>query len=237
MYCLFLNSKMKKLHYIFILFTIVLNAQSKIDSLKTTNNNYLEDQLYTVVTYNLLTSKPSSINLRGFSNTMSFGYIRDIPFNEKRNLGIGIGLGYGNNSYFHNMKITANNNQTTFSDFEDTDDFDSNKLIFHTIDVPFEFRIRNSTPIKSKFTRIYIGMKFSYVFFYKSQFNLEGIQKYKNFNQFNKLQYGLTTSIGHGTWNGYFYYGLTNLFDKALFNETEALNMKSVRFGLVFYIL
>ena len=205
---------------------------------KIINVKYLEDQLYAVVTYNVLTSKPSNVNLRGFSNTMSIGYLRDIPINDKRNLGFGIGLGYGNNSYFHNMKIVADSGQSTISDFKDTDNFDSNKLIFHTIDIPFEFRIRNSTPTKSKFTRIYFGMKFSYVFYYKSQFNLDhNLQKYKNFNQFNKLQYGLTTSIGHGTWNGYLYYGLTNLFEPILYNETEKLNVKSLRFGLIFYIL
>ena len=216
-------------------FSLFANAQSKV---YTKDKNYLEDQLYIGVTYNLLTNKPNSINLRGFSNTMLIGYIRDIPFNKKNNKGIGIGLGYSNNTYFHNIKIVSENNQATFGYFKNTDEYDSNKLVFHSIDVPFEVRFRNSTLKKSKFWRFYFGMKLSYIFYNKSQFNLFGeTKKYANIANFNKIQYGLTSSIGHGTWNGYFYYGLTDLFDNAIFNESENLNLKSVRFGLIFYIL
>ena len=229
---------MKKLLYICILFTSILNAQNKIDSLKNNKTTYLEDQLYVVVTYNLLTNKPKSMKLRGFSNTMSIGYIRDFPLNKKRNLGLGLGLGYARNTYFHNIKIVSENNQTIISDFKDVDNFSANKLIFQSIDLPFEVRIRKSTLTKSKFWRLYFGMKFSYIFYNKSQFNLDDvIQKYKNFDRFNKIQYGITTSIGHGTWNGYLYYGLSKLFDNVPFNDTSTLKMKSVRFGLVFYIL
>jgi len=225
---------MKKILFIILLFFVLFaKAQHKENK----NLKYLDDQFYVSITYNLLTNKPSSIHLRGFSNTWSIGYVRDIPFNKERNKGIGIGLGYANNTYFHNMKIAIDNKKTIFSDFKDTDFYDSNKLVFHSIDVPFEIRFRNSTYEKHKFWRFYFGMKFSYIFYHKSQFNLEGEQKYSHFDNFNKFQYGLTSSIGHGTWNGYFYYGLTNLFDKALFNDVDELHLKSVRFGLIFYIL
>ena len=223
--------------FILILFISVIyvaNAQqNKIDK----QDKYLEDQFFIGISYNLLTNKPSSINLRGFSNTMSFGYIKDIPLNKNRNIGFGVGLGYSNNTFFHNMKIVEENSITTYSDFEDIDDFDSNKLIFHSIDLPIEFRIRKSTLENSKFWRLYLGAKFSYAFYHKSQFNLNGIQKYSNFDKFNKLQYGLTTSVGHGTWNGYLYYGLTNLFDNVKFNNSEKLNTKSIKIGLIFYVL
>lgn len=229
---------MKYTFYIlFFFFVLANNAQIKNDSVSKTSKKYLEDQLYAGVTYNLLSNKPSSIDLRGFSNTMFVGYIRDFPLNINRNLGIGIGLGYAQSTYFHNMKISIENKKTIFSDFKDIDDYDSNKLVFHTIDLPFEFRIRNSTLQKDKFFRLYLGMKLSYVLYHKAEYNLEGSQKISNFDHFNKLQYGLTSSIGYGTWNGYFYYGLTNLFDGAKFNNTEELNMKSFRFGLIFYIL
>jgi len=228
---------MKYLIYFFIFFSIFINAQNKKDSINSNQKKYLEDQLYITLTYNLLANKPASINLRGFSNTLSLGYIRDIPFNKNENIGIGLGLGYSKSTYFHNMKINVENDNTFFRDFEDIDDFDSNKLIFHSLDLPIEFRIRNSTYEKQKFFRFYLGMNFSYVFHHKSTYNLYGNQKFSNFDKFNKFQYGLTTSIGYGTWNGYLYYGLTNLFNDAKFNGAENIEMKSVRFGLIFYIL
>ncbi len=230
---------MKKiLNFIFLLISLSTIAQDKEKNIQLDNSRYLEDQLFVGVSYNLFISKPDGISLRGFSNTIFAGYLRDIPLNENRNTGIGIGLGYGRNVYYHNMKIINEDHETIFSDFAGIDDYDSNKFIFHSVDLPFEFRIRNSTKNENKFWRIYTGVKFSYVFFHKSEFNLNEIaQKYTHFEHMNKLQYGLTSSIGYGTWNAYFYYGLTNIFEDALFNNSEKLNIKSVRFGLIFYIL
>lgn len=225
---------MKKIVFIAFLFLLLnTSAQHKVNK----NSKYLEDQFYVGITYNLLNNKPNSIHLRGFSNTWSIGYIRDIPFNLSRNKGIGIGLGYANNTYFHNMKIAIENNKTIFGNFDDIELYEANKLVFHSLNVPFEIRFRNSNIEKHKFWRFYLGMKLSYVFYHKSQYKLTNEYKFSNFDNFNKLQYGLTASIGHGTWNGYFYYGLTNLFDNAYFNDTEKLDLKSVRFGLIFYIL
>ena len=232
--------------FTFVFFTLFGYTQNEKDAIPTVNKKYLEDQLYIGVAYNLLNNKPSDINLRGFSNTLLLGYIRDIPFNEKSNLGLGIGLGYSRTNYFHNMKIVKSGDKTFFSNFADTDDFSSNELIFNAIDIPFEFRIRNSTYAKNKFWRLYIGMTFSYVFHTKAQFILnhkddDGVfttkHKFKNFDNINKLQYGLTLSSGVGTWNGYIYYGLSNLFDNDQFKETDKINTKSMRFGLIFYVL
>ena len=228
-------------NYFFIGLFFTLFTYSQSETGLPLNEKYLEDQLYIGITYNLLDERPNGINLRGFSNTLLVGYIRDIPFNKKRNLGVGIGLGYSRSNYFHNMKIVKLEDRTYFSDFADTEVYSSNtnKLVFNTIDLPFEFRIRNSTPEKNKFFRLYLGMKVSYVFRNKSQFmlNQDEKQKFKNFDNFNPIHYGLTISSGVGTWNGYLYYGLTNLFDKAKFNETDSIETKSIRFGLIFYVL
>lgn len=233
--------------FAFVCFTLFGYTQNEKESTLSKNKKYLEDQFYIGITYNLLSNKPSGINLRGFSNTLLVGYLRDISFDKKNNLGIGIGLGYSRTNYFHNMKIVKFGDDTLFSHFTDTEDFSSNKLIFNAIDLPFEFRIRNSTYAKNKFWRLYFGMTFSYVFQTKAQFILSNKgddgevftskHELKNFDNFNKLQYGLTLSSGVGTWNGYLYYGLTNLFDNAKFNETDTIDVKSIRFGLIFYVL
>ncbi len=229
---------MKKIVYIIFLLSIFINAQNTLKPSKVTSKKYLEDQFYIGITYNLWRNKPSNIELRGFSNTSFIGYIRDFPINENRNLGFGLGLGFSRTSYFNNMKIQLIDKQTVLSNFEDIDNYDSNKLIYNAFDLPFEFRIRNSTYEKNKFFRLYLGLKLSYIFNYKATYNLESQRvSIKNFDYFNKLQYGITSSVGYGTWNGYVYYGLTPLFKDAIFNDSEKINLKTFKFGLIFYIL
>lgn len=229
---------MKTITSFFLFFVLIANAQTNKDSISYTSTKYLEDQFFVSLTYNLLTNKPEGIKLRGFSNTVRIGYIRDFPLNTKRNIGLGLGLAYARTSYFHNMEIIIEENKTFIKDFDDVDIFDSNKLVYQSIDLPIEFRIRNATLEKNKFFRAYVGINFSYIFRHKSQFNLNNEQKkYTNFDYFNTIQYGITSSIGYGTWNAYFYYGLSNLFKDVKFNNEEPINTKSLQFGLIFYIL
>lgn len=225
---------MKKL--IAILFLITFSLQAQVDT-KNKNGYYLEDQLYIGVTYNTLREKPTSMNLRGFSNSVFAGYIRDIPLNKKRNFGLGLGLGYVRDTYFHDIKIVKENGIVLFKNFDDIDVYNSNKLVFHSIEIPFEFRFRDSTIDDYKFWRVYVGMKFSYVVYSKAEFNLNGVQRLSNFDEVNRMQYGLSLSAGHGTWNGFIYYGISNIFKNAKFNQTNSIDMKGLKFGLIFYIL
>ncbi len=222
---------MRNLIYIFFSFSIALYSQNKKDDF------YLEDQIYIGVSYNLMQNKPESVILKGFSNTIYGGFIKDLPINTKRNFGFGIGLGYQLSTFFHNMKITTTNNQTVFESFNDTDVYSSNKLVFHKIEVPLEIRWRTSTRTDYKFWRIYSGVKMEYVVYSKASFNLNEKQKTTNFNEVNKFQYGLTLSVGQGTWNAHFYYGLNKMFSNANYNNTDPIKIKNLKLGLIFYIL
>jgi len=51
------------------------------------------------------------------------------------------------------------------------------------------------------------------------------------------VQYGLTLSAGYGTWNFHVYYGLNSIFDNNIQFEGESMDMKSLKIGLMFYIL
>ncbi len=228
---------MKILITTLFLISFSLCAQENTMLVKAKNGYYLEDQIYLGVTYNALQKKPTSMNLRGFSNSFFAGYIRDIPLNKKRDFGLGIGLGYVKDTYFHDMEIIKENGQVQFKNFNDADEYNSNKLVFHSIEMPFELRFRNSTIDTFKFWRVYVGAKFAYIVYSKAQFNLQGLQKLTNFDEVNKLQYGLSLSAGQGTWNGYIYYGLSNIFKNAKFNQVEPIKMRSLKFGLIFYIL
>ena len=53
---------------------------------------------------------------------------------------------------------------------------------------------------------------------------------------FDKFQYGAYISSGYNTVNLYAYYGLNSLFKTAKING-EPVKMKSLNFGIIFYIL
>jgi len=234
--CLFsLHLYMLKNILISILFFISSLSFAQVDSTYVTNN-YLEDQIYLRVTYNTLNKRPSQFRQNGLSGTVSLGFIKDIPLNENRNVGIAIGLGYAYNVYIQNLKISKVANATLFETVA-SDNFKSNRLLTHTVEVPIEFRWRTSTPTKYKFWRIYSGIKVGYVFANSSKY-MDDLTKIKvrNIEELQKLQYGLTLSAGYNTLNVHFYYGLNSLFKNATVNG-ESIDIKQFNVGLIFYIL
>ena len=196
--------------------------------------NYLEDQVFLSLTYNILNNKPAPISQNALSGGISFGFIKDIPLNVERNIGFGIGLGYAYNSYVQNLKISRDNQITLF---EQAQDFNTNRLRMHSLELPIEFRWRTSTLEKYKFWRIYGGLKLSYLFSVKTTFSDEFETKTtKNIPELNKFQYGLNIATGYSTWNVYVYYGLNSLFKGAEFNG-EKLDLNNFKIGLKFYML
>lgn len=195
---------------------------------------YLEDQLYLSLTYTILNNKPATISQNGFSGGFSFGFIKDIPLNEQRNIGFGIGVGYAYNVYVQNLKISGENQTTVF---ELAEDYKTNRLGFNSIELPIEFRWRTSTAEKYNFWRVYTGMRLAYITTSKSKFtDSDVVLTTKNIPELNKIQYGATIAAGYGNWNLYFYYGLSPLFKDAVFNEKN-IDLKDIKIGLKFYIM
>ncbi|MDN3491960.1 porin family protein [Winogradskyella bathintestinalis] len=202
--------------------------------------NYREDQFYASITYNLLNEKPNNVSQSGFSSGFHLGFIRDMPINTRRNVAIGLGLGLSVNSYHQkNLFIEEINNTARFS-IIDEDDYNVSKNKFNTyvIEVPIEFRWRTSTTSNYDFWRIYSGFKMGYLLYSVTKFN-SNIQDEKLYNSdsFNKLQYGLTLSVGYGRWNFHVFYGLNPIFESNYKLKGETINMKPVKIGLMFYIL
>jgi len=223
---------MRKAGFVILLFLSFNSIQAQQDTIS--DVKYLEDQFYVSLTYNMLTFKPSSILQNGFSGGFSAGFIKDIPLNEQRNIGFGIGLGYAYNTYIQNLKITKENRITLFNIAQD---FTTNRLGISTLDVPIEFRWRNSTPQRYKFWRIYGGVKFSYLLVGKTKYSdLTETITTKNIPELNKFQYGLILATGYSTLNLYFYYGLKPFFKGVDFNG-EKLNLKDFNVGVKFYIM
>ncbi|WP_299098561.1 porin family protein [uncultured Winogradskyella sp.] len=215
-------------------FSQVNDGSSGID------NKYREDQFYTSITYNLINEKPSGVKQSGFSSGFHFGFIRDMPINKRRNVAIGLGLGVSANSYnLKDLLIEEINNATEFS-IIDEDDYNvtKNKFATYLIEVPFELRWRSSTAEDYNFWRIYTGFKVGYMVYNSTKFTSEITNvKLSNLDSFNSLQYGLTLSAGYSTWNFHMYYGLNSIFDSSAKLETDNVNMKSFKIGLMFYIL
>ncbi len=222
---------MNKLFLAFLLSPFFLFAQKDQQII---DENYLEDQLYIGITYDLLANKPTNITQNGFSGGISAGFIKDLPINKKRTVGFGIGLGYSYDAFIQNLKIQeiAGNTQYMYAI-----NSVSNRLSTHRVALPLEFRWRTSTPTRYKFWRIYSGLKFSYLLASTATYKDQTTSiKVSAINEIQKFQLGATTAIGYGTWNLFVYYGFTPLFKGAVISG-ESIDMKEVRIGLQFYIL
>ena len=224
---------MNKFWFIFCFFVSFIQLQAQVDK-DTIDLKYLEDQIYLSLTYTILIDKPTTISKNGFSGGVSFGFIKDIPFNKNRNFGLGIGVGYTYNTYIQNLKITHENQVSLF---ETAQNYNRNRLGISAVEFPIEIRWRNSTPQKYKFWRVYGGVKVSYVLAAKTIFSdaTETLTT-NNIPEFNRIQYGLIIASGFSTWNLYIYYGLNPFFKNVNFNE-KPLNLRDVNIGLKFYIM
>ena len=160
-----------------------------------------------------------------------------MPVNKKRNVAIALGLGFSSNSIRQNLKITELAGQTTYSIVENGS-FNKNKFTYYTVEMPLEFRWRTSTAETYNFWRIYTGFKLGYVLATSAKYESDS-ENYKinNLDNFNRLQYGLTLSVGYDTWNAHLYYGLNSLFEDSAQIDGSSIDINVIEIGLMFYIL
>ncbi len=222
--------------YLFFGFLVSAYAQVSEDTF-IGDTNYLEDQFYIGITYNFLLDKPVDVSQRNLSYGLQAGFIKDIPINADRTVALGIGIGYNVNSYYSNLRAIESSNDVIYDVLDGDIDFKRSKVETHLVEVPLEFRWRNSTATSYKFWRVYTGLRFGYVVGGRSKF----VSDSGNFSFYNddirRFQYGLTFNFGYNTFNIHLYYALNNLFnDDVLVNGGE-ISMKPLRIGLIFYIL
>lgn len=207
---------------------------SQQENIKEVDSLYREDQMYVALSLNLVQNRPSSFSQHALSSGVAFGYLRDMPINEKRTWAIAPGLGYSYNNLKNNIKV---DNSTAVTSYTIDDSFDKNKLVLHQLELPIEIRWRNSTFDSHKFWRIYTGFKITYLFASKSEYKspTESII-YRNNTDLSKIKYGAYLSVGNNTGNVYAYYALSPLFKDVKIDNRD-LNLSSFNIGLVFYIL
>jgi hypothetical protein len=233
---------MKGILLVFVILSgCIVFAQSDIDEKPNfeLDDKYREDQFYFSVTYNLFSSKAKDISQSGFSTGFHLGFIRDMPINAQRNVAIGLGLGLSSNSYNQNVAITEINGDIIFDIIDETEiNVSKNKFTTYLVEFPLELRWRASTPSKFSFLMVYTGLKLGYVFYNSTKFESDnGNLRLSNINEFNRIQYGLTLSVGYGTWNFHAYYALNPIFDDVTLTNGDSLDLGSFKLGLIFYIL
>ncbi|MFD2564017.1 porin family protein [Aquimarina rubra] len=203
------------------------------------DSRYREDQFYVGLTFNLLWNTPSDIGQSGFSGGFHLGYTRDMPINKRRNVAIGLGLGYSINTYGQNLFIGEDENtgQSIFSSLEGID-FDRNRFTTHLVEAPLEFRWRTSVPDTHKFWRIYTGLRVGYLYYFNSNFEQPGNQVGQTkIDELNRWRVGATFTFGWNTFNFHFYYSLNPLFNSDAVVGNEEVELNVAKIGLMFYIL
>ena len=202
-------------------------AQGESDLLK-----YREDQFY--VSFSMIFQKESINGFRqnGFSNNLQFGFLRDIPLNKEGDLAIAMGLGYSLDKLVSNLNLD-NDKQSNFS-FSILDN-EQNSLKVSSLVLPLEFRWRTSTVNKTDFWRFYAGFKYKINLNSRFNYFLGGNTKV---NFVRKENTALYLSLGYNTWNLLIEYDLNNIYNRSItFTDGSNLKVRSIKIGLIFYIL
>ncbi|MDP5076470.1 MAG: PorT family protein [Nonlabens sp.] len=200
---------------------------------------YREDQIYISLAFNLINNEPTSFSQNGFSGGFHIGFIRDMPFNKRRNKAIGIGFGLGRSTYNTNLLIGETVNGTTsFSIIEDVSGITRNRFITNQLEVPIQYRWRTSTPTEHTFWRIHAGAKVSYVFSHVAKYqDRDGSFRNRNISELDLLRYAASLTVGNGSFNAFVQYDLNPLFNSSARVNGEAVNLQPIKFGVEFYLL
>jgi len=230
----------QKCYFICCLFCVsALFAQNEValDSLDTT---YREDQFYFGITYNALVDTPELVDTRGLTGSVHFGFTRDMPINKRRNISVALGIGASFDEYGSTLFIGEDQaNRTIFTSLSDNDvTYDVNRFSTSSIEVPLEFRWRSSSAQNYTFWRFYAGVRLGYTYWYKSSFKQDGnTVTQTDIPEFNNMRLGATLSLGYNTVNFYAYYGITPFFDNAVTTNGTPIDMRTLKLGLLFFIL
>lgn len=216
-------------------------AQDNLSWLKENDSDslYREDQFYVGFSFNFLSDLPSKVEQSGFSGGLVFGFIRDMPINERRNLSIGLGLGLNLNTFGQTLLIKeGEGGEDQFVPIDSDRAYDSNRFTTNLIEVPLEFRWRSSDINKLSFWRIYLGFRFGYVLSSKSIFRgPEENFSYKSINSINDFRTNAKLTFGYGAVNFFVDMSLNSVFDASLDSTNVPVGIRPIKAGLVFFFL
>lgn len=203
------------------------------------DTKYREDQFYAGLTYDLLVNRSKDVNQQSFSRGIHLGLLRDMPFNERRTLAVAIGLGYSYDLVYSNILALPNKGKTEYyiGDLQ-KNNISKSYFSMHSVEVPVEFRWRNSTPYSHKFWRIYTGVKVAYVFSATTFFRQGDLNiSFSNSDITKTWQFKFYTAFGYNTWNFYLQYSFLPLYKGIKAQKGQLLECNILQMGLMFYIL
>ena len=216
---------MQKQHFLLLLIASFALAQSPADSL------YREDQIYASIGYPLLIDTPEGLTQNKLSHTFSLGFTRDIPINSARNLAFGLGLGLNYNVVYTNLQFTDDMKSTTFVSSDVTNQWNS-----VDVEIPLEFRWRNSTAMNYQFWRIYGGVVGYYSLSAKQRTRTALTESITSLSVQN-FRLALRLNVGNNTWNLTYTHPIDSFFDFDKFIHNKSLSqLKTAKLGLIFYI-
>lgn len=221
-----------------LLFAFYGRAQQTEVDFDAVDSLYREDQFYFSVSYSTMQNQPDGFKQSKFSPAISLGFLRDMPINRNRTIAFAAGIGYSLSFYNQNLIVNKENESFDYFPIPENETLDKSRFTFHSLDIPIEFRWRNSTPESYKFWRVYTGLKLSYVFYNQYKLNSSvGNYSITNNKDINKIQYGAYIAVGWNTVNLYGYYGLNSFFKSSTKINDKPLNLNALHLGLMFYIL
>ena len=204
------------------------------------DSHYLEDQFYLGLTYDYLAGKARSVVQHNLSRGIHLGYLRDLPINEKRNIGFVIGLGYAYDLVYNNMVANKTSSGVSYEIVEHFKDLNITRNFFetHSVELPIEFRFRTSTPYSHKFWRVYAGTRFAYIFSGRSLYTANGVStSFQNSDIAHTFQVKPFIAFGYNALNFFVQYNITPLLKDAKTTDSTSLRANVLQIGLIFYIL
>ena len=229
---------LKLLFTFFVLVSFQTVAQDTITPANI-DTAYREDQFYIGVTYNLPLGLPEGGNIRGLSGGIQLGFLRDMPLNEQRNLAIAIGAGIAVDQFGQNLFIGETpDDQSIFRVLDENVAYSRNRFNMAIIEAPVEFRWRTSTATSYKFWRVYTGFRVGYAYYYKATFKQpENAVNQTKIEEFDPLRLSATLSLGYNTFNFFASYSINPFFKDAETVAGESFDFRTLKVGLMFYIL
>ena len=216
---------MQKQHFLLLLIASFALAQSPADSL------YREDQIYVSMGYPLLIDTPEGLTQNKLSHTFSLGFIRDMPINSARNLAFGLGFGLNYNLVYTNLQFTEDMKSTTFVLSDVTNQWNS-----VDVEIPLEFRWRNSTAMNYQFWRIYGGVVGYYSLSAKQRTRTALTESISSLSVQN-FRLALRLNVGNNTWNLTYTHPIDSFFNFDKSTQNKSLSqLKTAKLGLIFYI-
>lgn len=227
--------------YIILFLGLVSFSVMAQDSIRhaTVDSLYREDQFYIGVTYNIPLNLPPGANTRGLSGGIQFGFLRDMPINKQRNIAVAIGAGISIDQFGQNLFIGETpDNETIFRVLDKNVDFTRNRFGMAIVEAPIELRWRSSTPSTYSFWRVYAGFRVGYAYWYKATFKQPGNDvNQTKIPEFDPLRLSATLGFGYSTFNFFASYSVNPFFKNAVTVDGEAVDFRTLKVGLMFYIL